>query len=67
MPRAASLLLPIAVLMGGCSFREFWLNSHNERMNGEEAPALADGVWVQPATPPATGGKWRLLAFFVPD
>lgn len=66
MPRTAALLLALGLLTGGCGFREFWLNSHNERMNGREAPAL-DGVWLQPGTPPATEGKWRLLAFFIPD
>ena len=66
MPRVATLLLASAVLTGGCNFRKFWLDTHNERMNGKEAPALADGRWVQPTTRPATDGKWRLLAFFLP-
>ena len=67
MSRAALPLLALTVLMTACSFREFWMNSRNARMAGKEAPALADGTWVQPSEPPATEGKWRLLAFFVPD
>lgn len=66
MSRAVALLLATAALTSGCGFRKLWLNSHNERMNGQEAPAL-DGIWLQPGTPPATDGKWRLLAFFIPD
>ncbi|MHC4490986.1 MAG: hypothetical protein ACYTDU_05120 [Planctomycetota bacterium] len=45
MWRLAAGLPVVAGLTGGCSFRKFRLNTHNERMTGKEAPALAENLW----------------------